>query len=86
LGKLNEISSFNVVFSDIRVQAFIVTVEFFTMPMDVNKFASLKQSLNLFVLQAMDRLELRITAEGAKNTEQVITNKEQGTDESRNKL
>ncbi|MFN2438063.1 MAG: hypothetical protein ABR503_02610, partial [Chitinophagaceae bacterium] len=66
--------------------AFIVTIEFFTMPMESSKFAGQRQSLNLFVLQAMERLDIRITAEGAKSTEQVTTNKEQGTDESRNKL
>jgi len=53
------------------MQAFIITVEFFTMPMEMAKFASIRQGLNLFVLQTMERLEIRIAAEGLG-----ITNKE----------
>jgi len=46
------------------MQAFIVTVEFFTMPMEAGKFTGIRQGLNLFVLQTMERLEIRIAAEG----------------------
>jgi MscS family membrane protein len=64
LSKVEEVQSFNVLFSDIRLQAFMVTVEFFTPPMEINKFLILKQELNLFVLQTMERLEIKIAAEG----------------------
>ena len=60
LAKQEEITTFNVIFNDIRIQAFIITVEFFTMPMEMAKFTGIRQSLNLFVLQTMDQLEIRI--------------------------
>ncbi len=50
--------------NDIRVQAFIVFIEFFTPPMDWNQFTGIKQDLNFFVLQTIDKLEIRIAAEG----------------------
>jgi MscS family membrane protein len=64
LEKPEEIAAFNVIFNDIGMQAFIVTVEFFTMPMEAGKFTGIRQGLNLFVLQTMERLEIRIAAEG----------------------
>jgi MscS family membrane protein len=75
LAKPGEISTFNVIFNDIRMQAFIVTIEFFTMPIETAKFTVIRQALNLFVLQTMERLEIRIAAEG-KTNEQVVANKE----------
>ncbi len=72
LEKTSEVSTLNVIFNDIRMQAFVVSVEFFTMPMEAGKFTEIRQALNLFVLQTMERLEIRIAAEGVG-----ITNKEQ---------
>jgi MscS family membrane protein len=64
LSRVDEIQTFNVLFNDIRLQAFIVFIEFFTMPIEWSRFTEIKQQLNLFVLQTMDRLEITIAAEG----------------------
>lgn len=67
LSGVKEIQSSNVLFNDIRVQAFIVFVEFFTPNMAWNDFTAIKQQLNFFILQTMERLEIKITAEGNNN-------------------
>jgi MscS family membrane protein len=72
LAKAEDVSSFNVIFNDIRMQAFVVSVEFFTMPMEMIYFTNIRQALNLFVLQTMEQLEIRTAAEGVG-----IWNKEQ---------
>lgn len=64
LTEVKEVQAFNVLFNDIRVQAFIVFIEFFTPNIDWNQFTGIKQQLNFFILQSMETLEIRITAEG----------------------
>jgi MscS family membrane protein len=66
LSKVEEIQSFNVLFNDIRMQAYVVMVEFFTMPIEWNRFTSIKQNLNLFTLQTMEKHDIRIAAQGAE--------------------
>jgi MscS family membrane protein len=61
---IQEVQSSNVLFNDIRVQAFIVFIEFFTPNIPWNEFTSIKQKLNFFILQTMERLEIKIAAEG----------------------
>lgn len=64
LVTIQEVQSSNVLFNDIRVQAFIVFIEFFTPNIPWGEFTSIKQKLNFFILQAMERLEIKIAAEG----------------------
>lgn len=64
LATIQEVQSSNVLFNDIRVQAFIVFIEFFTPNIPWGEFTSIKQKLNFFILQAMERLEIKIAAEG----------------------
>jgi MscS family membrane protein len=64
LSGVKEVSSYNVLFNDIRVQAFIVFIEFFTPPMEWNQFLQLRQQLNFHVLQTMENLQIKIAAEG----------------------
>lgn len=64
LSGVKEVSSYNVLFNDIRVQAFIVFIEFFTPPMEWTQFLSLRQQLNYHVLQSMEKLDIKIAAEG----------------------
>jgi MscS family membrane protein len=66
LGKIEEVQSYNVVFNDIRMQAFVVLVEFFTMPIENNRFSTIKQNLNLFTLQTLEKHDVRIAAQGAE--------------------
>jgi MscS family membrane protein len=64
LATIREIQSSNVLFNDIRVQAFIVFIEFFTPNIPWGEFTAVKQKLNFFILQTMERLEIKIAAEG----------------------
>jgi len=64
LATIPEIQSQNVLFNDIRVQAYIVFVEFFTPPIAWNLFTDIKQRINFHILQTMDRLEIKIASEG----------------------
>jgi MscS family membrane protein len=64
LATIREIQSSNVLFNDIRVQAFIVFIEFFTPNIPWGEFTSIKQKLNFFILQTMERLEIKIAVEG----------------------
>ena len=59
-----EIQNSNILFNDIRVQAFIVFIEFFTPNMEWAKFTAIKQNINYFILKKMEELEIRIAAEG----------------------
>lgn len=61
LSSVKEVQSHNVFFNDIRGQAFIVFIEFFTPNIDMNVFNSIKDELNLFILETMEKLEIKIT-------------------------
>lgn len=64
LSGVKEVQSYTVLFNDIRVQAFIVFIEFFTPNINWNEFTGIKEKLNFFILQTMEKLEIKITAEG----------------------
>ncbi|HVF98052.1 MAG TPA: mechanosensitive ion channel domain-containing protein [Flavisolibacter sp.] len=64
LASIPEVDAHNVLFNDIRVQAYIIFIEFFTPNMEWGKFTEIKQRLNFHILQTMDRLEIKIAAEG----------------------
>lgn len=64
LATIPEIQSQNVLFNDIRVQAYIVFIEFFTPPIAWSLFTDIKQRINFHILQTMDRLEIKIASEG----------------------
>lgn len=61
LSSVNQIQSHNVFFSDFKGQAFVVTIEFFTPNTDMNIFNSVKDQLNLFILETMGKLEIKVT-------------------------
>ncbi|MFL5810170.1 MAG: mechanosensitive ion channel family protein [Flavisolibacter sp.] len=64
LGTVPEIQAGNAIFTDIRKEAYIVFIEFFTPAIDWNRFTMIRQNLNFFILQTMERLDIKITAEG----------------------
>ena len=64
LASVERIQGYTVLFNDIRVQAFIVFIEFFTPNMAWNEFTAIKQQVNFYILQTMERLDIKITAEG----------------------
>lgn len=63
-----EISPFTVAMMDIRTQAFIILIEFYTPPMAMNVFIDKREKLYLFVLQEMDRMEIRHATEPLSTT------------------
>jgi MscS family membrane protein len=64
LDGIKEVQASNILFNDIRVQAFIVFIEFFTPNLPWNQFTGIRQALNFFILQKMEALEIKIAAEG----------------------
>jgi len=64
LADVPEVQTSNVLFNDIRLQAFIIFIEFFTPPMEWSRFTGMKQSLNFFILHKMEELGIKIAAEG----------------------
>jgi len=64
LSGIDEVQTHNVLFTDIRLQSFVVFVEFFTAPIEASKFALIKEQLALFILQTMETSEINIAAEG----------------------
>lgn len=60
LSKVEEVENFNVLFNDIRLQAFVVFIEYFTNPIEHNRFTEIRQQLNLFVLQTTENQEIRL--------------------------
>lgn len=65
LSSIKEVQNHNVLFNDIRGQAFVVFIEFFTPPMAWKQFTAIKQQLNFFILQTMEKLEISITSPSA---------------------
>lgn len=61
LSSVKEVQSHNVFFNDFRGQAFVVLIEFFTPNIDMTSFNSIKDELNLFILETMERLEIKVT-------------------------
>jgi MscS family membrane protein len=64
LDGVKEVQTHNILFNDIRVQAFIVFIEFFTPNLPWKQFTGIRQDLNFFILQKMEALEIKIAAEG----------------------
>jgi MscS family membrane protein len=64
LNKADDVQNFNVVFNDIRLQAYVGMVEFFTPPIESTRFAAIKQALNLFALQTLEKHDIRLAAQG----------------------
>ncbi|MFL5740913.1 MAG: mechanosensitive ion channel family protein [Flavisolibacter sp.] len=63
LSTVEEISASSVLFNDIRMQGYIVFIEYFTPPIDNNLFVSIRQQLNFFVLQKMEEMQISISEE-----------------------
>lgn len=60
LASIPEIQTHTVLFNEIKVQAYLVFVEFFTPPMPWPEFTAIRQRVNLHILQTMERLEIKI--------------------------
>lgn len=60
LSKNKKLQLYNVFFLDINVQAYVVMVEFFLPAAYLSEFNSIKQELNLFALQTIEKMEIKI--------------------------
>jgi MscS family membrane protein len=63
LSGIEEVQSSNVLFNDIRIQAYVVLIEFFTLPIEWKRFTAIKQELNLYTLQTLERLHIKIATQ-----------------------
>ena len=61
LSGIPDVQTHNVFFNDFRGQAFIVFVEFFTPNINMNAFNSIKDKLNVYILETLERLEIKVT-------------------------
>ena len=64
LSSIPEVQTHTVLFNEIRVQAYLVFIEFFTPPIPWPEFTAIRQRLNFHILQTMERLEIKVAAEG----------------------
>lgn len=69
LSKNKKLELYNVFFLDINVQAYVIMIEFFLPTAYLSEFNNIKQDLNLFALQTIERLEIKI----AGATKEVIS-------------
>jgi MscS family membrane protein len=60
LAEVDEIDVFNVWFQDINLHAYVVQVEFFVPAAYVSKFNQTRQQLNIFTLQTIENLHIKI--------------------------
>lgn len=64
LSQVERIQNSNVAFTDIKIQGFTISIEFFTPPIPASQFTAIKEELNLFILKTMEQLEIKKAAEG----------------------
>jgi MscS family membrane protein len=62
LKGIEEIENHAVLFNDIKIPSFVIFIEFFTIPIEWNRFLEIKEQLNFFVLDRMEKLEIRIAS------------------------
>jgi MscS family membrane protein len=60
LSTKRELGVYNVFFVDINVQAYAIMVEFFLPAAYLSEFNKIRQQLNLFALQTIEKLEIKI--------------------------
>jgi MscS family membrane protein len=60
LGTLKEVQNYNVLFSDINVQAYAILIEVFVAAAYVSEFNRIKQQVNLFALKTVEQMEIKI--------------------------
>lgn len=61
LLSVEDVQTYNVLLHDIRLQGFLVLVEFFTPPIDNSRFTAIRQQLNFFILQTLNKLEIKVS-------------------------
>lgn len=61
LSKIKDLLGYNVLLSDINAQALVLHIDFSTLPIDINRFNAIKQEVNLFAIQTLEKLDIKIT-------------------------
>ena len=64
LSNIKELEVYNVFFVDINVQAYAIMVEFFLPAAYLSEFNKIRQEVNLFALQTIEKLEIKIAGAG----------------------
>lgn len=64
LNTIPELEPRNILLNDILPQGYHLVIEYFTPQMEWDHFTAIKQRINFFLLQTMDRLQLKMTNEG----------------------
>jgi MscS family membrane protein len=59
LSNVKEIQTYNVFFNDIKIQAYVLQIEFFTSPVPPTEFSKIKEGLNLFILKTIENFEVK---------------------------
>ncbi|ANE52238.1 mechanosensitive ion channel family protein [Flavisolibacter tropicus] len=60
LSKVTDLLGYNVLLSDINAQAIVIHIDFSTLPIDINRFNTIKQAVNLFAIQTLEKLDIKI--------------------------
>jgi MscS family membrane protein len=60
LAKIEDLLGFNVLLNDVNAQAIVLHIDFSTLPIDMNRFNAIKQDLNLFAIQTLEKLDIKI--------------------------
>ncbi|GAA4320605.1 mechanosensitive ion channel family protein [Flaviaesturariibacter amylovorans] len=63
LTDTKDIHTHSIALSDIRTNAYLIAIEYFTAPIEWPRFMSIKQELNFFVLRKMEELDLKPAGE-----------------------
>lgn len=58
LSNIEEVQTYNVFFNDIKMQSYVLQIEFFTSPIAGTEFSRIKEGLNLFILKTMEKIEI----------------------------
>jgi MscS family membrane protein len=59
LSKIEQVQTYNVFFNDIKMQAYVLQIEFFTSPVPPTEFSKIKEGLNLFILKTIENFEVK---------------------------
>ena len=70
IAERKEIEDSHVLLSDITAQALIIIVDYFTAPVTINEFNTIKQEINLSVVKLMEELAIEIA--GANTDVRII--------------
>jgi MscS family membrane protein len=60
LAQFQDLLGYNVLLSDINAQAIVMHIDFSTLPIDINRFNAIKQDVNLFAIQTLEKLDIKI--------------------------